>query len=429
MLQNKFFNEIRFKQLLGVVKNTRQHYRTAMCGKSIHPIIYDISRENNPIDWQQLILELPHMAKDGVSMGYYRDDRAVGVTITVTRLGKYVKRHFPTLADNVIRDYVNPYIINTETIDNIEDIISLMESDNVPGSCMSKSFNIHPYRVYDPKFGWKLILKKSGHQIVGRALVNNMHYVRAYTSSTSSVSGMSIDCALEAWLDSQGYVNNGKWPAGTKLARIENNCGEIVAPYIDGNNDNVNDHGDYLTICNDGEYECQNTSGTAESKNTCTCDICGSREAEDDLSYIENEGSVCASCIDSDFIYIESVRFNGYWTDGGYYRSNNCIQTIGGSWFPDDNYSDYGIVQLHNGEYTELDDTVYDEDTNEHYHTDDLGDKIAYCEDTEDYRTEFWSCEASNKYYSDNQEFAYDENGDKIHPDYASEELELVAEK
>lgn len=258
-----FFNEVRMEQLLGIIKNNRPNYRSMMCGKNLHPIVYDIMRKYNPVNWHLICLEFPHIAKDGVSVGYYVKADNVGKTVTTCKIGKYVKRHFPQLQDHIIRDYVNPYIIKTEIIDDIDIIVDLMKSGKMPDSCMTKNFTIHPYRVYDPKFGWKMVLKKSGDEILGRALINGMNYVRAYTSSSSSETGMSIDCALESWLDSQGYKNNNKWPSGTKLARYETRNGDIVAPYIDGNNDNCEDCGTYLRICSSGDLECSNTDGTA----------------------------------------------------------------------------------------------------------------------------------------------------------------------
>jgi hypothetical protein len=359
MLDTKFFNEVRFKQLIGILKNSRSTYRLALCGKSLHPIIYDICRKYNPIDWHKLILELPHMAKDGVSMGYYRNELDLGKKITTCKIGRYITRHFPMLKDNVIRDYVNPYIIETEILDDIESIVDLMQSEDCPSSCMTKEFNIHPYRCYDPKYGWKLVVKKSGSNILGRALINNMNYVRAYTSSTSSLTGMSIDCALEAWLDSQGYENSGKWPTGTKLARYETRRGDIVAPYIDGSNANCDDYGDYLSICSSGELECSNTDGTATRENSCNCDRCGDRMSEDESNWIESEDrSVCEDCLNRFYVYISETRIGSCYIGGYYHSKSNCIETIGNEFYPEDSYSDFDIVELENGDYCKIDDAV-----------------------------------------------------------------------
>lgn len=424
---DKFFNETRFKQLIGILRNSRPNYRRAFCGKNIHPAIYDISRVHNPLDWHQLILEFPHMATDGVSIGYYRRDSDVSVKVTTCKIGKYIKRHFPIIADNIIRDFVAPYIIKTEILEDMDSILDAVI--NGPRSCMANDeFDVHPYRCYNPKFGWKLVVKKSGSDIVGRALINGNNYVRAYTSSTSSITGMSIDCALEAWLDSQGYENLGKWKTGTKLAKIER-YGQLVAPYIDGHNDNVNDCGDYLKICNDGEYECQNTSGYAEEKNKCTCSHCGDRMHDEDSTYIDDYGDVCEDCLNNEFTYIQETKVNGRYRGGFYILNADTIETIEGETYPNDSYSDFDIVCLHNGDFTHLDNAIFDCDSEEYYHTDDLGDLIAYCEDDNEYHSDFWQCAESGNYYSENQDFAYNSDGDKIHPDYASDDLELVVDK
>ena len=369
---NRFFNEIRFKQLIGILKNSRENYRYALCGKSVHPIIYDVSRTYNPLDWHKLILELPHMARDGVSMAYYRQELDLGKKVTTCKIGKYIKRHFPTIPDNIIRDYVNPYIIETEILDNIDNIVDLMVSGDMPSSCMTKDFTIHPYRVYNPDYGWKMVIKKSGDNILGRALINNMHYVRAYTNSTTSDSGMSIDCALESWLDSQGYENIGKWPNGTKIAKIENRNGEIVAPYIDGSNDNLNDCGSYFTLCSDGDYTASNTNGLAEHANSCRCDRCGDRMHEDESNWIESEDrSICEDCLNRHYVYISETRCGSRYIGGYYHATDNCIETIDNEYYPDDSYSDFDIIELANGDYCKIDDAINVDD--EYYHVDDLG--------------------------------------------------------
>jgi len=405
---NRFFNEIRFKQLLSILKNSRPDYRHAMCQKSLHGAIYDASREYNPINWHQLILELPHIAKDGISLGYYRKDSDIGKTVTTVKPGKYIKRHFPQIPDNIIRDIVNPYIIKAEILDDLDAIIAIMESDNVPSSCMTgKNFNIHPYRCYDPKFGWKLVIKKSGDNIIGRALINENNYVRAYTSSTSSNSGTTIDCALENWLDSQGYDSRSAWPTGTKLAKIEYK-GDIVAPYIDGSKDNLNDHGDYLTICSDGDYEACNTNGFAENHNKCTCSDCGDRVSEDELHYPgDYSDGICESCLNSDYTYISEVRINGRWMGGIYVRNNEVIQSMEGDNYPRYEYSDYNIVELANGDYCEIDNAICVND--EYYHIDDIGDSIVEIGDSGEYEL----MEDCVKLHND--EYALSDNAQLLH--------------
>lgn len=412
---NPILNSERFSQLMAVLKNTRSHYRNALCGFKLHPAVYDISSQYNPLDWHNLILELPKIASDGISIAYYRKDSDVNVKATVAKLGKYIKRHFPDVKDNIIRDIVSKYNTTGKIITDLSTIVDLIENaggenhPNFPTSCMTNEFSVHPYRVYDPKFGWALAVKTTDKgQIIGRALVleNDTHkcYVRAFTSSVNSDSGFTIDSQLETWLDGQGYEYKSSWPTGAKLAKLTYR-GKIVAPYIDGNNDNCNDMGDYLTICNDGKLECSNTSGYAEEKSKHTCSHCGDRVSADETTYIEGFDDVCENCLESDFTYISERRVSGRYVGGNYYHNNDVIETIEGDSFPRHELLDFDIVELHNGDYTHLDNACMDYDSDEYYHTDDIGTEIFYCEDDNEYHSEsYWQCAGSNLYYSNDIE-------------------------
>jgi len=414
-MQKNSFNKIRFNQLIGILRNNRFIFELCSRSHNLHSAIYDIAENHNPIDWHQLILEYPHIATDGCSVAYYRSEKDINVKSTVTRLGKYLNRHFPQAKDTVIRDIVSKYNTAGKIITDLDTIVYLMENaggdehPNFPTSCMSTDFNVHPYRVYDPRFGWGLAVKTTDKgQIIGRALVldNGEHkcYVRAFTSSVNSDSGFTIDSQLETWLDSQGYDYLTSWPTGAKLAKLTYRD-KIVAPYIDGHNDNCNDTGDYLTICKDGDLECSNTSGYAEEKNKHTCSHCGDRVSADETTYIEGYDDVCENCLECDFTYISERRVSGRYVGGNYYHNNDVIETIEGDSFPRYELLDFDIVELHNGDYTHLDNACMDYDRNEYYHTDDIGTEIVYCEDDNEYHSEnYWQCNESKLYYSDNIE-------------------------
>jgi hypothetical protein len=406
-LNDYFFNEIRFKQLLGIVKNTRPDYRRAMCGKSIHGVIYDIARKHNPIDWHQLILELPHVASDGISIAYYRRDSDVGNKVTITRPGKYISRHFPQLQDHIIRDYVSPFIAKVEIIDDLELMIETVI--NGPHSCMANdSFNIHPYKVYNPEFGWKLAVRKMNNEIVGRALINNNNFVRCYAKShTSGGYACGDDNILESYLISQGFDRLNAWPNGTKISRIEYG-GDIVAPYIDGNKDNLNDRGDYLIICDDGDYEACQTNGFAECKNKCTCSHCGDRVDEDDLHYPgDYSDGICEDCLNANYTFISEARINGRYVGGQYYHDDDVGTTIEGDSFPLSNMSDYYIVELHNGDYTSYDNAICVND--DYYHTDDIGELIVEIGDSCEYEL----IEDCTKLHDDS--YALDDDAQLLH--------------
>jgi len=104
---------------------------------------------HSPVDYHLLALEAPSSSEnDGVTrIAYTRDDfkREAGIR-TVTSPGKYLKRHFPTAPDHVIRDAVSFAVDDTfEILDNIEDMVDAVM--NGPYSCMSTGFDSedHPY--------------------------------------------------------------------------------------------------------------------------------------------------------------------------------------------------------------------------------------------------------------------------------------------
>ena len=73
----------------------------------LHPAVYDALLQYSPISWHAVVLELPHIATDGVRVAYTRnDEHGEQNRQTVTTVGKYLKRHFPDLRDDVIRDLV-----------------------------------------------------------------------------------------------------------------------------------------------------------------------------------------------------------------------------------------------------------------------------------------------------------------------------------
>ena len=73
----------------------------------IHPVVYQALLTHQPTVWHQVMLELPHVATDGVRVAYTRDDaHGEQDRQTVTSVGKYIKRHWSYLRDDVIRDLV-----------------------------------------------------------------------------------------------------------------------------------------------------------------------------------------------------------------------------------------------------------------------------------------------------------------------------------
>jgi hypothetical protein len=190
------------------------------------------------------------------------------------------------------------------------------------------------------------------------------------------------DEKLQAWLKDQGYEHLDSWPAGTKLYTEETRHGDYLAPYIDGDRHHADlgltaDGVRYWRITGDGEYELRETNGIAGDNERCTCEHCGSRVSEDDLrsTGVDGDYSVCESCIDSDFTWVENANRYG----GAYINNDEVVTTVEGDAIvpntrgAEDYMSlDYGC---HEGEWTHIDNTVCDIDGN-YWHEDDVGDDL-----------------------------------------------------
>ena len=276
---------------------------------------------HSPVDYHLLALEAPSSSEnDGVTrIAYTRDDfkREAGIR-TVTSPGKYLKRHFPTAPDHVIRDAVSFAVDDTfEILDNIEDMVDAVM--NGPYSCMSTGFDSedHPYRAYNPDYGWRLAVRKVGGLVKGRALVNISElavadypgcegvFVRTYTGDTSGE--RAADEALRTWLEQKSFGKTNEWPEGLQLDLTNN------LPYLDGGNQSVDQRGGKLVISPSGEHQLDNTDGSLTVRATCDC--CGGRFQEGDLAYLSNlDTSVCQHCLDERFVltYTGSGLYRNY---------------------------------------------------------------------------------------------------------------------
>lgn len=330
-----------YRDLKVVLRQSRRWHRREQLSSNLkmHPVVEAVIKQYRPMNWHLLVLEWPHLADDGTRLAYTRDERAGEADRQlVTTPGKYLRRHFPTLADDVIRDLVLQhtdgdfeFIITRD----IREIVSFKQYG--PKSCMTFKkaiFNDHPYRVYDPKYGWGLAVHraKSDGFIFGTALVweggdfgdDERIFVRSYFAPDREYDGYShADQRLEAWLKSEGYEHYSSWYEGTKVARVQDSDGEILMPYLDGNNQQVDMCGSYLTIQDRGEYSATNTDGLLEN-DRAVCAYCDERCHEDHMQYVDDYGDVCEGCIERRF----------YWSEYGdeYVHEDYAIATVGGGY-------------------------------------------------------------------------------------------------
>lgn len=397
----------------------------------IHPAVEDTFALYRPHDWHQLLLEWPHKSVNDANKVAYTENERKGEADrqTVTTLGKYLRRHFPSIPDHELRDIVarHTYSGGIQVINNLEEMVNTVR--NGPRSCMSGSFNIHcndgehrhPYEVYDPALGWSMAVRVQDGNILGRCLLWTepnegaplKGFVRSYKRNPDETSHSGVDEAIEAYLLNEGYTKWNAWPDGARLLHYPVNRG-FLAPYIDGRTQRVEVYNDdYLEIDSNGDYACDNTGGTS-SASICECEDCGAEIFdEDDITYVGRgeDTRVCNNCIDN---YTYAYGRRGY----QYYVHDDNVVYVNDEAYDEDYLSDNDIVELASGDYARMDDAVLVGDA--WYDCDD--DDICYAADTEQYelRSDCWQCYESNAWYT--HETGYVEvDGETYHPDNAPE--------
>lgn len=392
-----------------------------------------------PHNLHLLCLEWPAVATDTVSVGYIQNDtKGARDIVTTTTPARYLRRHWPTMPDHQIRDFVALHSAKCVVFDTVEDIVRSVQEG--PRSCMQwsdedvDSLGAHPYEVYAPEYGWRAVVRLEGGLIVGRALVllaegatdNDLKdaiFVRSYRR-TDGYSG--TDEGLEAWLTLCGANKEPDWTCGTReprLKRIEPLEGryDFVAPYIDGGVQHVADHIDYLVIDDDGEYLCNETGGWYEhDENRRTCDRCGERVDEDDGSYVGYDEAtwVCSDCIERYYTFAMGRGGNEYYEEG------DNVVFVGSQAYVREYIDRYDIVELDDGSY------AYEEDAFR-CPIDDAWYLLRYgvrCEDKDDdyvHRDNAWQDERTGLWYSDDTDCVVDAQGRQV---LAEDEEDDVAE-
>jgi len=396
----------------------------------MHPAVLkalELSPEHRPYDWHLLTLEWPHVSEtDSTRLAYTRDERAGHADRqTVTTVGKYLTRHFPTLPDHVVRNLVALYSAgdSCKLVHTMAEMLHHLF--NGPSSCMTRDMEVrcadgvrrHPYQVYDPKYGWHMAVRMFNGETVGRALCmsdgNTKYFVRSYRRAENY---SPADEQLEAWLVSQGYEKQSRWDDDDKLAYYEVDRGDILAPYIDGGTQAVSLYGDHLRIDRNGEYDCSQTGGTASGGGSETCEDCGDRFADGDGYWVGVNGElahICSSCCDNEYTYVYGRRQDMYFVHSRY-----AIE-IGGHYYDEDYLSDNDIVALENGDYADMDNCVMVGD--DWYLFED--ERVCRPEDSDDYwlTEDCWQCEESGCWYTDSTE-SVEVDGKTYHPDNAPEQ-------
>lgn len=183
--------------------------------------------------------------------------------------------------------------------------------ENGPRSCMTGyDFEASPVRVYAttshglPDNGLRLFIQYTGElfgdnfEVHARAIVNikTNEYVRAY--------GDAADAILRA----NGYANDTDCLDGALLARIPHpeNEGAVLMPYLDGNQDGVDEEGaDAFRICDCYDYEAQDADGYIWiDDDRCACIECGERFDVEDMFETPSGAYVCPHCIGDTYVQV-----------------------------------------------------------------------------------------------------------------------------
>ena len=401
----------------------------------MHPVIDATIKLVRPIDWHQLLLEWPHISEgDRTRIAYTQNEVKGQKNIqTVTSVGKYLNRHF-SLPDHTIRDLVARHgsAARFQFVHTTAEMIYHLHKG--PGSCMvwrddrgircSDGVQRHPYEAYDPKYGWHMAVRIEGDETIGRALCmtqpkdGKKYYVRTYARPSSNGGYSETDNGMENWLAEQGYVKENYWEDGERLAYHETSD-HFLAPYLDGGEKRVTlDVGNRcVVIDSDGEYVCDQTGGcpTDDSGDYFDCEDCGDRTDDDDGYWIGRgeDTRVCESCLSNSYVYVYGRRGNQY-----YVHQDNAVYVDSQSEHYDVDYlDDNEIVELNNGEYAPLDESV--EINGDWYHVED--ERICRTEDTDEFLLVddgCWQCEESGNWYTDSIDWVV-VNGEKYHPDHA----------
>lgn len=314
----------------------------------------------------------PHYAMGDPTKLAYTENEAKGKLDIqlVTKPGRYLRKFYgDVLTNDEIEMWTQKWagreevsVLFADTPDDIEHVYT-----NGPSSCMSHDVDdfsscVHPSRVYGAG-DLAVAHIKRGDKITARALVwpEKKIYGRIYGD----------EGRIKPKLADLGYSYSSL--AGAKLLRIENDCGALVMPYIDGCG-SYDDHGTYCTIY--GPYCAENTNGLGE--HGAVCDNCGETyNDEQEGSYI-NSGNQhwCDHCVAHHAFFCEETHEMHRREDGVMLANGDIISQHGFE------CRDGWTCALSFKNYIIDDYVLVDGDT---VHTDYIGDGVEVCADDDEY--------------------------------------------
>jgi hypothetical protein len=379
------------EQLASILYRSRWWHRREQLGAPLHPEIHNLITTYPAPDLAPIIdlcCQWPHVSNTDPTKVAFTENETKGEADrqTTTNFGRYVRKFYSPLivSDHALRDLatkLKPDIFGFTT-DGDEIYRAVTHG---PHSCMSDpdkwdSYDNHPYRVYNPELGWRLAVRYGpDNSVQGRCWVCNDRFVRSYKKCPKGGYSHS-DEALETWLRGKGIEKVGAWSdvnARIEVIPIKNRWGNpsIVAPYIDGHADRVDEDG---YIVDDSEevdyYRCCNTNGYSEEIQHCNqyeCSHCG--QMHNEYTY-ENDGrhvgrhgdNWVGPCCEDEYTLVYGRRGEEY-----FIQNDDVIHAEDGCCYDPNYLSDNDIVQVTMGKsadlylcvndtYVDADDEVWD---------------------------------------------------------------------
>ena len=173
-------------------------------------------------------------------------------------------------------------------------------------SCMTHSVDnyetygdFHPVDAYG-NGDWRvaLLMDTVMSEISARALVNHKHmcFVRTYGREGNTLADRLGDI---------GYAFRRSWPQGAELLLLRDDDGNVVAPYLDGDEKYASIsyiNGKERFIIDGGSIDLSSTGGIWRERERPWCDDCEEYvdDDEDDMEHSDYHGMrICRSCIDN----------------------------------------------------------------------------------------------------------------------------------
>ena len=155
----------------------------------------------------------------------------------------------------------------------------------------------HPTEAYG-NGDWRvaLLMDTVMGEISARALVNHKHmcFVRTYGREANT---------LQDKLEEHGYAFRRSWPEGAELLLIRDDDGNVVAPYLDGDEKYATIgyiNGKERFIIDGGSIDLSSTGGIWRERERQWCDHCEEYvdDDEDDMEFSDYHGlRICRECI------------------------------------------------------------------------------------------------------------------------------------